>query len=156
MRIGVISDTHGRLSSRAEELLQGVAHIIHAGDIGKEQIIRQLEAIAPVSAVTGNVDWGNPLGRLFPRTLALTLAGCSIYVVHIGGKPAEFQRGLPAPRPRVAICGHSHIPLVAEHEGVLYLNPGSASAGRFGGGLSLAILTIEGGQPTARILPVEI
>jgi putative phosphoesterase len=155
MRIGVISDTHGLLYTRAEELLNGVEHIIHAGDIGKEQIIRRLEAIAPVSAVTGNVDWGNPLNRLFPRTLTLALGGCAIYVIHIGGKPAEFRRALPSPRPRVAICGHSHIPLLAEHEGVLFINPGSASTRRFGDGMSLAILTIEAGQPSAKILPVE-
>ncbi len=154
MRIGVIADTHGTLPARALELLQGVDEIVHAGDVGSREIIHRLETVAPVTAVTGNVDWGGPLDLIYPEELSFQVEGCRIYVKHIGGKPAEWQPHLPQPRPDVAICGHSHIPLIEFYGGVLYVNPGSAGRPRFGRGLSLAILTLEGGRPEARLLPL--
>ena len=151
MQIGVISDTHGRLPEAALALLQGVQEIIHAGDIGRQEIIKRLETVAPVTAVTGNVDWGGPLDLIYPKVLSFTVADCRIFVKHIGDKPARWSQHLPEPRPDVAICGHSHIPLLEEYENVLYLNPGSAGQSRFGRGHSLAILTIEAGRPRAEL-----
>jgi hypothetical protein len=152
MRIGVISDTHGVFHPAVPAHFAGVAQILHAGDIGRAEIIQQLEAIAPVVAVTGNVDWGGPLDRQIPRIQRLELEGCSIYMTHIGGTPNELQGRLPTPRPDVYICGHSHIPLLQQQQGVLFLNPGSAGPPRFGRKPSLAILTIEGGTATAEIM----
>lgn len=154
-RLGIVSDTHGRLPDQLLELLQGVEQIIHAGDIGRQEVIKRLEAVAPVTAVTGNVDWGGLLDRLYPRMLSFTVEGCRIFVKHIGDKPAQWSHSLPQPRPNVAICGHSHIALLEEYDGVLYINPGSAGQSRFGRGLSMAILTIEAGRPRAELLALD-
>jgi putative phosphoesterase len=155
MRIGVISDTHGLLPSQAMETLQGAEQIIHAGDVGRQEIISRLETIAPVKAVTGNIDWGGPLDLVYPKILSFTVGGCRIFVKHVGDKPVRWSQHLPQPRPDVAICGHSHIALQEMYEDVLYLNPGSAGQARFGRGLSLAILTIEAGQARAELVSLS-
>jgi putative phosphoesterase len=152
MHIGVISDTHGYLDPRAALALEGVTRILHAGDIGSAAIVEALEAIAPVTAVQGNVDAGTPLARRFPATQRLVLEGARVYITHVGGRPAELAGALPAPRPDVYIFGHSHIALLETIDGVLFLNPGAAGRPRFGGGLSVALLDVEGGRATARIV----
>src|SRR5215212_3339050 len=101
MRIGVISDTHGYLDPRAAVALRGVAHILHAGDIGSPAIIDALEAIAPVDAVHGNVDTGTPLARRFPASRQILIEDVRIYITHIGGRPATLSRALPQPQPQV-------------------------------------------------------
>ena len=152
MLIGVISDTHGKFHPAITQHFAGVAQILHAGDIGNTQIVGQLEAIAPVLAVTGNVDWGTSLDRVHPRNQHVTLGNCTIWMTHIGGKPGEMHGRLPTPRPDVFICGHSHIALVERRDEVLYLNPGSAGAPRFGRPSSLALLRIEDGRAEAEIV----
>jgi putative phosphoesterase len=152
MRIGVISDTHGMFNPAVKSHFATVEHILHAGDIGKQAVIEQLQMIAPVSAITGNVDWDKPLDQLYPRTLSLELAGCIIYMTHIGDKPANLVNHLPNPRPDIYIFGHSHIPLVERLDEVLFLNPGSAGSPRFGRKPSLAILTIKHGEPTVELI----
>ncbi len=152
MRIGVISDTHGYLDPRAAIALQGVARILHAGDIGSSAIIDALEAIAPVDAVQGNVDIGTPLARRFPASRQIAIEDVLIHITHIGGQPATLARALPQPKPNVYIFGHSHVALLETRDGVLFLNPGAAGRPRFGGGLSVAILDIEAGQAEARIV----
>ena len=152
MLIGVISDTHGRFHPAIPTHFAGVEHILHAGDIGKVQVMAQLAALAPVTAVTGNVDWGGPLDRDYQRVEQITLGSCRIYMTHIGGRPAKLNQSLPTPTPQVYIFGHSHIALVEELNGVLFLNPGSAGPARFGKQPSLALLTIEDGRPRAEII----
>ena len=80
-RIGIISDTHGLLRPEAERSLTGVDHIIHAGDIGRHEIVDALRWIAPVTAIRGNVDSGE-WAREYPDTKRVRLAGRSIYVLH--------------------------------------------------------------------------
>ncbi len=152
MLIGVISDTHGRFHPAIPTHFVGVEHILHAGDIGSARVIEQLAVLARVTAVTGNVDWGGPLDRDYERVEQVTLGGCTIYMTHIGGKPSKLVRALPPPTPQVYIFGHSHIALVEELNGVLFLNPGSAGPARFGKQPSLALLTIEDEQPRAEII----
>jgi len=152
MHIGVISDTHGYLDPRALVALHGVARILHAGDIGSTAIIDQLETIAPVEAVQGNVDAGTPLARRFPATQRLLIEGVRVHMTHVGGRPAALA--LPEPRPDVYIFGHSHVALLETIEGVLFLNPGAAGRPRFGGGLSVAILEVMAGRAEARIVPL--
>lgn len=152
MRIGVISDTHGYLDPRAVVALQGVARILHAGDIGSQAIIDALEAIAPVDAVHGNVDTGSPLARRFPASQQIVIEDVLIHMTHIGGQPSTLARALPQPKPDVYIFGHTHVALLETLSGVLFLNPGAAGRPRFGGGLSVAILDIEGGRAAARIV----
>jgi uncharacterized protein len=154
LRIGVLSDTHGYLDPRARAALSGVARILHAGDIGKPEIADALEAIAPLDAVYGNVDAGTPLARRYPGTLRLTLDGVRIHMTHVGGRPADLARALPDPRPDVYIFGHTHVALLETLDEVLFLNPGAAGRPRFGGGLSVALLDLEDGRASARILPL--
>lgn len=151
-RIGVVSDTHGVLHDEVLNRLAGVGRIIHAGDIGRQEIIKQLETVAPVSAITGNVDWGSALDRMYPKVLSFKQAGLQVFVKHIGGLPAEWYPQLPDPAPDVAICGHSHAPLCAPHNGVLFLNPGAAGRPRFGRTCSIAVLTLDDGSANAEII----
>ena len=140
MIIGVISDTHGLLRPEAEERLAGVDHIIHAGDIGSSEIVPRLRAIAPTTAIRGNVDT-QEWAREFPEWDAVTLAGRSIYVLHDLGDlnldpvTAGFD---------IVISGHSHRPRVETIDGVLYLNPGSAGPRRFMLPITLATLDLSG------------
>ena len=143
MIIGVISDTHGVFHPAIPQHFADVELILHAGDIGQASIITQLEELAHVAAVTGNVDWGRPIDREYPRIQQLELAGCAVYMTHIGGWPDVMITRLPQPRPDVYICGHSHIPIIERVDDVLFLNPGSAGPSRFGRRPSLARLTID-------------
>lgn len=151
MRIGVISDTHGYLDPRVTGHFAGVEHIVHAGDIGAAYVLDRLAAIAPVTAVTGNVDWGGPLDREYRRGARLNLAGYSLYITHIGDHPAELAKRLPVPRPHVYIYGHSHIPALERLDGVLFLNSGAAGKPRFGRQPSIALLEL-GDDVTAQII----
>lgn len=149
MLIGVISDTHGLLRPEAVAHLRGVERIIHAGDIGKPEVIAALEALAPVTAVRGNVDTGQWALR-YPVRQFLTLGdGVEVLVLH---NLNDLKRH-PADRElRVIISGHTHSPVVTEREGVLYINPGSAGRKRFKLPVTLALLKVEGGEVTAELL----
>jgi uncharacterized protein len=157
MRIGVISDTHGHLANGAVKALGKVELILHAGDIGKRAIVEALEQVAPVVAVHGNSDAGTVLARQYPAAQWLEREGVKIYVTHVGGNPQVIAPVLPADpaqRPDVYIFGHSHIALLERVDGVLFLNPGAAGYPRFGGGLSVAILSLSRGVAEAQILPL--
>ncbi len=154
MIIGVVSDTHGTLHPRLLPILReaGVELILHAGDVGAYEVIGKLSGVAAVLAVRGNVD-GNGRAAELPEDLSATWEGVDIYMTHIGGKPRVWLPRLPNPKPRVAICGHSHIALLEEVDGVLFLNPGSAGTRpRFGGTLSVALLTLSDGEASAEIV----
>ena len=147
MRIGVISDTHGLLRPEAEALLAGVDHILHAGDIGAPDIVPRLRAIAPVTAVRGNVDVG-AWAAAFPEREVARLGGRAILVLHdtaeLGGDPAAM--GLDA-----VVAGHSHRPGVETRDGVLRLNPGAAGRRRFRLPVTLATLELTAEGMRARI-----
>ena len=144
MRIGLISDTHGLLRPEALKFLRGADHIIHAGDIGAPEILEELKAIAPVTAVRGNNDMGH-WARSVPLTADLVLGGVAIHVLH---QLDELRKTIKA---RVVISGHSHKPLIKENDGVLYVNPGSAGPRRFTLPIAVAELRIARGQVRARI-----
>lgn len=135
-RIGIISDTHGLLRPEAERGLTGVDHIIHAGDIGRPEIVDALRRIAPVTAVRGNVDSG-AWARDYPDTNLVRLAGKSIYVLH----DLKTLKADPGAGIDVIVSGHSHVPKIDTVGGVLYLNPGSAGPRRFK--LPIALATLE-------------
>ena len=122
-RIGIISDTHGLLRPRALASLEGSDLIIHAGDVGSPEILAALRAIAPVTAVRGNIDT-DPWATVLPETAEVD----RIYILHnlrdLAIDPAA--RGY-----RMVIAGHSHKPGTFEKNGVLYVNPGSAGPRRF-------------------------
>jgi putative phosphoesterase len=135
-RIGIISDTHGLLRPEAELRLAGVDHIVHAGDIGRPEIIDALRRIAPVTAIRGNVD--GEWAREYADTELVRLAGKSIYVLHdLKTLHIDARAGID-----VIVSGHSHIPKIETIGGVLYLNPGSAGPRRFKLPITLATLEV--------------
>jgi uncharacterized protein len=139
LTIGVISDTHGLLRPEAIAALRGVDHILHAGDVGKPEILAQLRALAPLTAIRGNVDKG-PWAEALPMTEGIELGGKFCYLIHdrqdldIDPVAAGFD---------VVVTGHSHRPLIETIGGVCYLNPGSAGPFRFKLPVTLAYLYLE-------------
>ena len=125
--VGLISDTHGLLREEALRALQGAQLILHAGDVGKPEIIEQLKELAPVVAVRGNIDTA-AWARALPETAVVESAAIRIYMIHdvnaLDLKPA-------AAGVHIVVSGHSHKPVQDERDGVLYLNPGSAGPRRF-------------------------
>lgn len=131
-RIGVISDTHGHLDPQVLVEFAGVQHIIHAGDIMDGTTLEELESIAPVTAVAGNMDAGK-LGKL-PRETCVSVDGVRFVVGH---KRKRLDKRMSLGKvdclaagdaPNLIVFGHDHLPSVEWVDGVLYLNPGSASA----------------------------
>jgi len=125
-----------------------VEKILHAGDIGKPEILEKLAEIAPVAAVRGNNDKGEWAEEI-PDFEVVEVGGVSIYMLHdlkqldLVPEATDFQ---------VVVAGHSHKPLVEERRGVLYLNPGSAGPRRFKLPVSVALLRISSGKPSAEII----
>lgn len=150
-RLGIISDTHGILRPKVSEVFRDVEMIIHAGDVGRPEVLTYLREIAPVVAVRGNVDRGHWALSLPDREM-FELGDTSFYVIHdlnrIDLDPAAA--GI-----RVVVSGHSHRPLEERRNGILYLNPGSAGPGRFGIPVSLAVLQIENGAMSVQFVPLE-
>lgn len=145
--VGVISDTHGWLRPEAIAALQGCTAILHAGDIGKPQVLDGLRALAPVTAVRGNVDlqWAEHL----PETSELTVAGKRFYVVH------DLKQSRIDPRTAgidIVIAGHSHWPRIERRDEVLHVNPGSAGPRRFKLPVTVARIEIAAEAVEARII----
>lgn len=152
LKIGIISDTHGLLRPEALEALRGVDHILHAGDVGAPEILQRLEALAPVTAIRGNVDTDAPLSNL-PATEMIDLQGTLIYMVHsiqdLDLDPA--WSGI-----HMVVSGHSHQPRIDTHKGVLYVNPGSAGPKRFSLPISLAFANIDGPNVEATLHRLDL
>lgn len=131
-RLGVISDTHGYLEPTVPDLFAGVTHIVHAGDVGDRAVLTSLEAIAPVTAVAGNLESEDLVASL-PREAAGEVGGVRFVVAH--KRKRLFKRlaagKLPAGLedvPDLVIYGHDHVPASSWVDGTLFLNPGTASA----------------------------
>lgn len=151
VKIGIISDTHGTLPAAASSALEDSAHIVHAGDIGGVQILDTLARIAPVTAVRGNMDggdWARPLAQIE----TLEVAGVPLLVLH-----DLFRLDLdPAAAGfRVVISGHTHQSSIHRKDGVLMINPGSASHPRYGLRPSVAVLDLVSGRMSARIVEFD-
>jgi len=148
--VGVISDTHGILVPAAIKALHGVDLIIHAGDIGNTGVMDELKSMAPVVAVRGNMDMSEELREL-PETEAIQVGDALLYIIHdinkldIAPSKADFD---------AVIFGHLHYPSVAKHNGVLFLNPGSASQPRRKSSASLAFLHIRGSSLKTQIIDI--
>lgn len=157
MRIGLISDTHGKLRPQVFEVFSDVDLIMHAGDIGPLNIITELEALAPVHAVLGNTDsW-----ELQPRVkemVELELEGKRILLVHghqIGAPTAE-RLTTSYPSADIIVYGHTHRPRVDDVKGRLVINPGAAGAARFDLKPSVAVLTLKSGTvPEVEQIPLS-
>jgi putative phosphoesterase len=151
MKFGIISDTHGSLPSAVHGAFAGVDHILHAGDIGGEQILAELELIAPVTAVLGNNDFHGyypELGSSFYGMIGNT----RFFMAHT---PLQIEEGLcgwggiPAgmPLPHICVHGHTHIPRNEVVGATLTLNPGSPVLPRAGNGPSVMLLEAKDGYP---------
>jgi uncharacterized protein len=149
VKIGGISDTHGRLRKVVFAAFDGVQRILHAGDVGGPAILEALSRIAPVTAVRGNVDRGR-WGAALPATEVVEIAGVSIYILH---DLAHLDLKPDAAGFRVVVYGHSHRPKIEEKNGVLYFNPGSAGPRRFQ--LPVGRLEIQSGRVFGELVPLE-
>ena len=153
MHIGVVSDTHGLLRPKVLPLLEGSDHILHLGDVGDPEILGKLAAIAPVTAIRGNIDTHGPCAKL-PETEVATLAGLDFYMLHdvhqldLDPKAAGFA---------AVLYGHSHKPEIRHQKGILYMNPGSCGPRRFQLPITCGQITIkENGQIEAKIRNLPI
>lgn len=157
MRLGVIADTHGLLRPEVFHAFAEVDHILHAGDIGSVDLLRELEAIAPVTAVYGNTD-GQELRRLLPAVATVELDGFDIVVTHGDQLGSPTPAGLNAafPEAQIIVYGHTHRPLLTVVDVVVtVMNPGGAGRRRFGLPPSVGILELEPGiPPRGRLLPL--
>lgn len=151
VRVGLISDTHGLLRPEALAALRGADCIVHAGDIGRADLLDALAAIAPVFAVRGNNDQGTWADAI-PATRDLDIGGIPMHLLH------DLQALEPdaAAQSRVIIAGHSHRPLIREDAGLLVINPGSAGPRRFRLPVSVGWLLIDVGNVSAEIVELDV
>ena len=132
MKIGILSDTHGYLDKKIFDYFSDCDEIWHAGDIGDMTVANQLADFKPLRAVYGNVD-GLQIRQIFPEELLFELAGMKIYMIHIGGRPGRYAKGVKSRlkqiNPDIFVTGHSHILRIEKDTnlgGLLYMNPGAA------------------------------
>ena len=140
MRIGVISDTHGLLRAEVLARLEGCARIIHAGDVGKVEVLTALRGIAPTLAVRGNVDRGS-WAECLPLVETVRWQDVAIHVLH---DLKTLAIDPVAAGVQIVISGHSHRENLAVRAGVTYLNPGSVGPRRFRLPVTMACLHLSG------------
>lgn len=151
-KIGVISDTHGLLRPEALAALKDSELIIHAGDIGKLEVLATLNRVAPVMAIRGNNDrdaWANAI----PDVLNLQVNGIKLQVIH---NVHEFVADPRAGGIDAVISGHSHKPGVSKRDEILYVNPGSAGPRRFKLPIAVGMIYLTGKNLRATIIELEI
>ena len=135
MRIGLLSDTHGWLDPKLLEFFEGCDEVWHCGDIGTMEVAEELERHFSVRAVYGNID-GGMMRRVYPETDVFTCEGVKVLMTHIGGYPGHYDMRIKSrllqERPKLFVCGHSHIAKVMYDRKLacLHINPGAA--GRYG------------------------
>ncbi len=130
-KIGLISDTHGYWDTKYVKYFKECDEIWHAGDIGEIEITDQLNNIAQVKGVFGNID-NSTIRQEFPKEQIIQYGNQKVYMTHIGGRPVKYNsfslKKLLHLTPSVFICGHSHICMVKydHNHQLLYINPGAA------------------------------
>ncbi|MDI6843359.1 MAG: metallophosphoesterase family protein [Anaerosomatales bacterium] len=149
MLVGLVSDTHGTLPGGVARVFSGCQRILHAGDVGSLEVLRELESIAPTDAVAGNMD--GALTGVLDELLRVTLAGANVIVAHRLEDALRAHRASPAD---VLVVGHTHVPMVERREGVLVVNPGSVSRPRSAAGATVGVLEIAADGVSARIVAV--
>ena len=150
-KIGIISDTHGHIRQSVVKSFKDVDLIVHAGDVGKPEVLETLQDITRVYPVRGNVDGGKWTDNL-PFTEVVKVGQVFLYVLHdvnaldLDPVAAGFN---------AVISGHSHIPKIEEQNGVLFLNPGSAGPKRVRYPVSIAFLYVNGASIDTEIVELE-
>jgi uncharacterized protein len=157
VRLGVISDTHGLLRPEVFDAFSRVDHILHAGDVGPVDLLTELEAIAPVTAVYGNTD-GSEIRSRLPRVASLELDGFNVVVTHGDqlGTPSPEKLHAAFPDAEILVFGHTHRPLLTLVDVVVtVMNPGGAGPRRFDLPASVGILELKPGiPPRGRLVPL--
>ncbi len=157
LRIGVIADTHGLYDRAIEPHFAGVDEILHAGDIGDKAVVRHLQRLAPVTAVSGNVDNYEASG--FSRRVLLRRQGITIALVHAlyekGKMNLQAQAWLNREQPDVCVFGHSHRPMLGQFGHTVLFNPGSAGPKRFSLPRGIGLLTIKGGKAMPALIRLK-
>ncbi len=149
-RIGILSDTHSFWDDKYVHYFTGCDEIWHAGDIGAEDVVNRLEQIAPVRAVYGNCD-GGMMRRRFKEVECFAVEGVKVWMTHIGGYPGKYAPGvksvLMGERPKLMVCGHSHILKIMPDRllDLLHINPGAAGKQGWQVVRTLVILTLDDG-----------
>lgn len=160
MRLGIISDTHNLLRPEVLEVFSQVDHILHGGDVGDADVLVQLEALAPVTAVYGNTD-GSSMRHRLSKVAQVELDGFDIVVTHGDqlGHPTPALLHDAFPRAEIIVFGHTHTPVLElVDKTVTVMNPGSAGPKRFDRPApSVGIMELEPGiPPRARIVPLNV
>ncbi|MET0397403.1 MAG: metallophosphoesterase family protein [Longimicrobiaceae bacterium] len=157
MKVGIISDTHGLLRPEVFAVFEGVEHILHAGDVGPADLLVELEAIAPVTAVWGNTDGWEVRARL-PEVARVELGGVPVVVLHGMqlGSPTAARAAAAYPDAELVVFGHSHRPVVERVGAVLAVNPGSAGPRRFRDPVTVALAELAPGRTSARLVELDL
>lgn len=130
-KILLISDTHGHLDEAILKYVKQADEVWHAGDIGIAKVTDELTKLKPIRAVYGNID-GHELRSIFKEDLRFNCEGVEVFMTHIGGYPESYnprvRKLLQRERPKLFICGHSHVLKVMSDKklGILHMNPGAA------------------------------
>ena len=148
----MVSDTHGLVRPEAVEALRGSDLIVHAGDVGKPEVLERLGEIAPTHAVRGNVDRG-PWAESLPATDVVEVGDARLYVLHA---LQDLDLDPAAAGFAAVVCGHSHQPAAELRGGVLYLNPGSAGPRRFRLPVAVARLRVSGTRLEPEIVELAV
>ena len=150
--IGVISDTHGLMRPEAIGALRGSDMIIHAGDVGKAEVLDGLSGIAPTVAVRGNIDKANWAASL-QATETVEVGDLRLLVLH---DIAQLDVDPGTSSFAAVVFGHSHVPSVETRNGVLFFNPGSAGPRRFKLPVTVARIRVAGRRLRPEILQLEV
>lgn len=148
-RIGVLSDTHGKLREEVVEILRGCDVILHAGDINTPKVMESLEEIAPLYIVRGNADkeWAEGL----PESLSEEICGLRVFMVH-NKKHMPKEMG----QYDLAVYGHSHKYEERREGNCLFLNPGSCGPRRFSQPVTMAVVEVEEETGELRVIRKDI
>lgn len=150
-RILLISDTHSFISPEAKKHIANCDEVWHAGDWGALEVSDALTAHKPVRGVYGNIDSGD-IRTVYPKELSFVVEGVSVYMIHIGGFPGKYAKGvkerLNELKPDLFICGHSHICKVMKdkHLGLVHFNPGAIGMHGFHSKRTMMTFAIENGK----------
>jgi putative phosphoesterase len=152
LRVGLVSDTHGLLRPEVRAFLIACDYIVHGGDVGGAHILDDLAAVAPLVAVKGNND-GQPWAAQLRETELIRVGNIFLYVIH---NIDELDIDPAAAGVRVVVSGHSHKPQIREHDGILYVNPGSCGPRRFKLPVSVGEIIVSGTDAKARIVDLQV